>query len=204
MSTPKVKTIPDLSLESMTHMKAIQDGTDHFHLSSRNVKDEFKSLSNEEIRRQLKETAFPYAVLFENWLNDFNMATGVRNANAFNARQVYYIGNKKIDRRGMCGTHNYTDVTFLSSIEDLISLQKEYTFVGVDNIPGSVSMSTYTWLPQTLLCFGEEGVGLTPGLQALCKDIVHINQYGSVRSINCGTASGITMFDYINKVGKQS
>jgi tRNA G18 (ribose-2'-O)-methylase SpoU len=29
---------------------------------------------------------------------------------------------------------------------------------------------------------------------------VYIKQYGSVRSLNVGTASGIAMYDYCNKV----
>jgi len=50
-----------------------------------------------------------------------------------------------------------------------------------------------------MLVFGEEGVGLTPAMQAFCKKIVYIPQYGSVRSLNCGTASGIVMHDFVTR-----
>lgn len=183
-------------------MDAIALGDEHFHLSYRNVKDEFKSLPDDVIKSKLKETAFPYAVCFENWIGDFNLSTGIRNANAFNAREVFYVGNKKIDRRGALGTYKYTDVNFLPSIDDLLKLQDRYTFVGIDNVPGSVSMSTYAWQPNSLLIFGEEGTGLTPAMQALCKDVVHIDMFGSVRSLNCGTASGITMNAFVNAIRK--
>lgn len=202
MSHPKVRTSPDLSQTSRAHTDAIALGDEHFHLSYRNVKDEFKSLPDDVIKSKLKETSFPYAVCFENWIGDFNLSTGIRNANAFNAREVFYVGNKKIDRRGALGTYKYTDVTFLPSIDDLLKLQEKYTFVGIDNVPGSVSMNDYIWQPNTLLFFGSEGVGLTPFILEICKSIVHIEQFGSVRSLNCGTASGIIMNDVVTKFRK--
>jgi tRNA G18 (ribose-2'-O)-methylase SpoU len=202
MSYHKVKTTPDLSKTSRAHTDAIALGKEHFYLSCRNVKDEFKSLPNDVIKAKLKETAFPYAVCFENWIGDFNIATGIRNANAFNAREVFYLGIKKIDRRGALGTYKYTDVTFLPTIDDLVKLRDRYKFIGIDNVPGSVSMSTYVWVPNSLLIFGEEGTGLTPTIKSLCDDIVHIDMFGSVRSLNCGTASGIIMNAFVNAMQK--
>ena len=124
-----VKTLPDLSASSEEHLKAIGDGDAHFRSWQRNVIDEFKPLSQDEIKKTLKESAFPYAVCFENWISDFNLASGIRNANAFNAREVFYIGIKRIDRRGMCGVHNYTDVKWLPTMDEFIELKKNYTIV---------------------------------------------------------------------------
>jgi tRNA G18 (ribose-2'-O)-methylase SpoU len=53
-------------------------------------------------------------------------------------------------------------------------------------------------VPNTLFIFGEEGVGLTPQMQSFCQDIVEIEMYGSVRSLNCGVASGILMHQYVS------
>jgi tRNA G18 (ribose-2'-O)-methylase SpoU len=52
------------------------------------------------------------------------------------------------------------------------------------------------------MCFGEEGTGLSKETMELCDIVVHITQYGSVRSLNVGTASGIAMYDFINKLNK--
>jgi len=203
MSKQKIRTVPDLSMTSplhRDHVKAEIFGEDNFRLWERNVADHFKDKSTEEIKQTLQNTAMPFAVCFENWLGDFNISTGIRNANAFNAREVFYVGNKKWDRRGAVGVHNYTSVTFLPTIDDLIKLQEKYIIIGIDNVPGSVPLSTYQWQPNTLMVFGEEGAGLTPAMQSLCRDIVYIEQYGSVRSLNCGTSSGIIMYDFIRKV----
>lgn len=194
--TPKIKSTPDLSIASQKHQDAKALGSEHFFLWDRNVADHFKDKTIEQVRQSLKDTAIPLAVCFENWINDFNMATGIRNANAFNVNEVFYIGDKKWDRRGAVGVHNYTEVKWMPTIDDLMALKDRYTFIGVDNVPGAVSMNSFVWPKNTLMIFGEESVGLTPAIQALCKAIVYIPMGGSVRSLNCGTASGIAMHHY--------
>lgn len=199
MSYGKVKTIPDFAKESSVHQQAIADGFDHFFKYQRNVVDHFKDLSDDEIKQYLKATAFPYAVLFESWLGDFNTSTGIRNANAFNAEAVYYVGNRKLDRRGAVGTYKYTEVNFLPTLDDVVGLKKQYTFIGVDNVPGSVSIDNFEYPERPLFVFGEEGTGLTPQMMSMCEKIVYIPQFGSVRSINCGCASAIVMNDFVTK-----
>lgn len=194
----KIRTKGDLSIISDAHQQAIKDGDDHWRSWQRNVADKWKDKSPEEIKSALKRSGYPFAVCFEHWINDFNMGTGIRNANAFNAKEVFYVGDKKWDKRAAVGVYNYTDVTWLPTIDDLVKLQDRYTIVGIDNVPGSVPMMSYSWPRNTLMVFGEESVGLTPGMKALCRDIVHIEMYGTVRSFNCGTASGIAMYSYLN------
>jgi len=198
MSKPKIKTMPDLMLTSPAHQQASALGKEHFSCWQYNVCDKFKNSSPDEVKAELKRTANPFAVCFEHVIGDFNLGTGVRNANAFNAEAIYYVGEKKWDRRSAVGVYNYTPVNFLPTIDDLLKLKEEYTFVGVDNVPGSIDMSTHGWQPGTLLIFGEEGTGLTPAMQEICDVIVEIPMYGSVRSLNCGTASGIVMYDLVS------
>lgn len=202
MSTERIRTKPNLADTSPAHQQDIKDGIDSFSSWQFNVADHFKGKSVEEIRQSLKETALPCAVLMENWENNFNFSSLIRNANGFNVKAVYYIGDKKFDRRGSVGCINYSEVNFLSTIDDLIKLQDEYVFVGVDNIPGSISLAEYKWAPNPLFILGSESAGLTPALQSLCKDIVHINMSGSVRSFNAATASGIVMYDFSTKFNR--
>jgi len=194
----KIRTQGDLSATSPAHQEAKALGEEHYRRWSRNVADKFKDLSEAEIKETLQKTGFPFAVCFEHWIGDFNMGTGIRNANAFNAKEVFYVGDKKWDRRSAVGVHNYTEVQWMSTLDEFKKLQERYVIVGLDNVPGSVPLSTYHWAPNTLMVFGEEGTGLTPGMQSLCKDIVHIEMFGTVRSLNCGTASGIAMYHYID------
>lgn len=198
----KLRTIPNFADTSPLHQAAIAAGDDHFKSWQYNVSDKFKDKTQEEIKQTLKETSHSFAVCFEHVIGDFNMGTGIRNANAFNAKEVFYVGTKKWDRRSAVGVHNYTEVQWISDIEDFKKLKDRYVIVGIDNVPGSVPISTYSFPENTLMVFGEEGAGLTPEMQSLCKDIVYIEMFGSVRSLNCGTASGIAMYQYINSQKK--
>jgi tRNA G18 (ribose-2'-O)-methylase SpoU len=196
---PRIKTTPDLSANSPKHQEIIAMGNDHLWMWQRNVIDRFKSKSNEEIKQELQLTSHPFAVCFENIVSNFNLATGIRNCNAFNCRAVYYYGDKKFDKRGLQGCHNYTDITWLSDISQLEGLKQQYTFIGVDNMKGAVPITNYKYPPNPLFLFGTEGTGLTPFAQSLCSEMIYISQFGSIRSLNIGTASGIIMNDFVSK-----
>ncbi len=58
-------------------------------------------------------------------------------------------------------------------------------------------------LPKTLICLGQESIGLPKEIIAKCDQLVHIPQYGSVRSLNVATAAGIAMYDYVRKLVKK-
>ena len=166
-----------------------------------NVLDKYKEWQVDLIKREVEKNTFPYAVLMENWGSDFNLSTLVRNANAFGAKEVFYLKDKKRwDKRGAVGTYHYTNVQHLSSYDQIEELKKRYKLVAVENgLWRSQALASYEWEPNTLLVFGEEGNGVTPRLMDMCEDVVYIPQYGSVRSLNVGTASGIIMNDYVSK-----
>jgi len=195
----RISTTPNLSEGSKLHMDALAAGTEHFSLWQRNVIDEFKPLSTEEIKAKLAETAFPFAVLMENFVGDFNFSSVVRTFNGINGKELFYIGDKRFDKRGAQGTHIYTDVKFLSTIDEVVALKSKYVFVGADNIKGAVSLIDYVWKPNSMIILGSEGVGLTPAMQAMCDDMVSVPMRGSVRSFNVGAAGSMIMYDYISK-----
>ena len=171
----------------------------------RNVIDSFKNKTTEEIKETLRETAFNYAVLMEHWNGDFNISTMVRNANAFNAKEVFYIGKKRWDKRAPVGTHHYTPLSHLSALEDVLALKEKYTFIAFDNNIEKyeiMKLDEFDWTrleKPPLMIFGEEGEGVTSTLLEWSDYVLEIPQYGSVRSLNVGTSSGIAMYDYVKK-----
>ena len=74
--------------------------------------------------------------------------------------------------------------------------------VGIDNIDGAEPLETFEWPvdKHVVIVMGEESCGLTDEMLGLCDKLVYIKQYGSVRSLNVGAASGIAMYDYCRKV----
>lgn len=204
MSTKRIRTEPDWSLSSPEHIEIVaQKNKDYLSSWQYNVQDHLKSKSLSEIRQRLKNTAFPFAVCSESWNSDFNLSCLIRTANGFNAEAVYYLGNKHYDRRGATGTYHYTDTNFIPSVNDFLALKSRYTFVGIDNVPGSVSIDDYDFPERPLFIFGSEGTGLTPTMQSYCQDIVRIEQFGSVRSFNAAVASGIVMHTYISFIQRE-
>ena len=179
--------------------------SDRWSLWKRNVIDRYKNWPTESIKRDLQRTANPFAVCMEHWQGDFNISTLIRNANAFNAEKVFYLGKKKYDRRGTVGAHHYVDLVFLNSgVSELVDLKNEYTIVAIDNnVPNTHKLGEFDWLSlkkPPLMVFGEEGVGLTEKTLKIADYGVEITQYGSVRSLNVGTSSGILMYSFLQSL----
>ena len=171
----------------------------------RNVLNKYKDWSTESIKKHLQKNANPFAVCMEHWQGDFNIASLIRNANAFNAKKIFYIGKKRYDRRGCVGTHHYTNIDFLSSgIPELVKLKDHYTFIAIENnVNNTVKLRKFDWnklQKQPLFFFGEEGVGLTAEVLELCDYTIEIEQYGSVPSMNVATCSGIVMHNYVTSL----
>lgn len=172
--------------------------------NSRNVVDEFKGVELDAIRGVLEGRRRPFATLILNIDYDLNIATIVRSHNAFCGQEIFYIGRRKYNRKGCVGTYLYENITYLPTFEEAKStIPSHYTWIGVDNRPGSVPMSSFEWPEHPLLVFGheKEGLDFLPELPYHCSSVVMIPQTGSVRSLNVAVAAGITMYDLSNKKG---
>lgn len=169
---------------------------------TRNIIDHFHYWKTEAIKADLDTRRHNFSILCSNLYNDFNISTVIRNSNAFMAKDVYIYGQKRFDRRGTVGTHVYQNLHHVKDVESLDQLPKDFAWIGVDNIEGSVSIETFDWPKDrhVLICLGQEQVGLPPEIIDRCEKLVYIKQYGSVRSLNVGVASGIAMYDYVRKV----
>jgi tRNA G18 (ribose-2'-O)-methylase SpoU len=178
---------------------------------TRNVLDHYHYWKHEAILADLDARRNNFTVVCSNLYNDFNIATVIRNANAFLAKKVILYGSKKYDRRGTVGTHHYTHFGHCRTFEDLENeikiLKGTYgtvRIIGMDNIPGAHPIDEYSWNSNAhyVLVLGQEQVGIPKELLDICDDLLYIKQYGSVRSLNVGTASGIAMFSLVsNTVG---
>ncbi len=168
----------------------------------RNLIDHFKYWRHDAILAALDARRHEFVVVLENFAYDFNIATAIRNANAFLAREVWIVGRRRFDRRGAMGTHRYQHVHHTKDEPALLARLKEdgMRIVAVDNVPGAVSLIGYAWQPRSVLVFGQEQIGVAPHALAAADDVVYIPQYGSTRSINVGTASGIAMYGYAASV----
>jgi tRNA G18 (ribose-2'-O)-methylase SpoU len=168
---------------------------------SRNVVDRYKSWRVEAIKDDLKGKAFPLHVAIENYQHDYNIGTIVRSANAFNVAGVHIIGKRHWNRRGAMATDKYLELYHHPSVKEFHKWaeQNNQTIIGIDNIPGSVPLSSTKIPKQIVLVFGQEGPGLSPEMQAICSQIIAIEQYGSTRSVNVGVAAGIILYEWVRQ-----
>ncbi len=165
----------------------------------RNVLDEYRYWKREAIVADLDARRHGYHVAIENFQHDFNIGTIVRNANAFLAHTVHIVGKRRWNKRGAMVTDRYQHIEYHASVEDFTrwAAEAELPLIGIDIREGSVPIETTPLPDRCALVFGQEGPGLSQAMVAACRDVVHITQYGSTRSINVGVASGIAMHTWV-------
>jgi tRNA G18 (ribose-2'-O)-methylase SpoU len=170
---------------------------------TRNVVDKYRYWSMEAIVADLDSNRHNFHVAIENWQHDLNIGSIVRTANAFLAKQVHIIGNKRWNRRGAMVTDRYQHILHHPTVEEFVAWAKtandgkKMPIIAIDNVPGCKQLETYK-LPETcVLLFGQEGPGLSDAAIAASKDVVEITQFGSTRSINASAAAAITMHQWV-------
>jgi tRNA G18 (ribose-2'-O)-methylase SpoU len=171
------------------------------HGDRRNVVDRYRYWTLEAIVRDLDARRHAFHVAIENWQHDFNIGTIVRTANAFLAREVHIVGNRRWNRRGAMVTDRYQHLRHHEDAPTLAAYLHEQgvTLLGIDNLPGSQPVETITLPRDVCLLFGQEGPGLSEGARAVCDGTFSIAQFGSTRSINASAAAAIAMHAWIRQ-----
>jgi tRNA G18 (ribose-2'-O)-methylase SpoU len=172
---------------------------------TRNILNRFWGWTVDQIKADLEPNRHNFSSLCLNIDGDFNIGTVIRNSNAFLGEEVIIFGRKRYDRRGTVGTHWYENLNYVkieeqdNSEEKLLEIFSKFDIVyGIDNVPEAKPIEDYVFdtNKKVLFVFGEEGKGIPNDFIKHCNEILMIKQYGSVRSINVGCASAITMFRY--------
>ena len=167
----------------------------------RNLVDDLKNMSNEQVFENLEQRRNDLEVAIENLAHDFNIGTIVRNANNFNVSKVHIIGKKKYNRRGAMCTDKYLRIVHWNNIEDFLDEQRSQgrEIVAIENnVERSkpLSKKNFTKEKRTTLVFGGESNGISNELLVEVDDVRHIESFGSTRSVNVGVASGIAMYEW--------
>lgn len=166
---------------------------------TRNVIDDFKTLTHERILQLLDERGIELEIAIENLERDFNMGTIVRSANAFGVRTVHVIGRRQWNKRGAMMTDKYLTVVYYATVGEFVAAVAGKSIIVVDNVAGSVPLAQLTLPRQCVMIFGAEGSGVSPQLIAQASRIAAIEQFGSTRSLNVGVAAGIAMYVWLQQ-----
>ena len=154
-----------------------------------------------------------FHVAVENWGHDFNIGSVIRTANAFNAKAFHIVGKRRWNRRGAMVTDRYQHEHHHPTVEDLVAwaataghaepdtgarrVSRGIPLIGIDNLPGSLPLETHDLPRECVLVFGQEGPGLSAPMREACEVVLHIEQFGSTRSINAGAAAAIAMHAWV-------
>ncbi|MBR3230695.1 TrmH family RNA methyltransferase [Candidatus Saccharibacteria bacterium] len=163
----------------------------------RNLIDEYKNLSNEQVFDALSKKRNALEIAIENVEHDFNIGSIVRTANSFNASKVHIIGRKKYNRRGAMCTDKYLEIIHHASIGDFLKSQKDRELIAIENnTPRALPLHNKKFTPNTTLIFGSENNGITSELLEKADDVRLIESFGSTRSVNVGAAAAIAMYEW--------
>jgi tRNA G18 (ribose-2'-O)-methylase SpoU len=167
----------------------------------RNVVDRYRYWTMEAIVADLDARRHDFHVAIENWQHDFNIGTIVRTANAFLAKEVHIVGNRRWNRRGAMVTDRYQHIRHHETAEELASYLHErgIELLGIDNLPGSQPIESLELPRRCGLLFGQEGPGLSDRARAACDGTFSIAQFGSTRSINASAAAAIAMHTWVRQ-----
>ncbi len=172
----------------------------------RNVADRYRYWTVEAVVADLDTRRHPFHVAIENWAHDLNIGSVVRTANAFNAAGVHVVGRRRWNRRGAMVTDRYLHVHHHPDVEHLLGWAATagpeggpLPVLGVDNVPGSVPLDGYPVPRECVLLFGQESAGLSDAARAGADAVLHIDQYGSTRSINASAAAAVVMYEWCRR-----
>lgn len=168
---------------------------------TRNLQDQYKGLSNEQVFEALEQGRNNLEVAIENVTHDFNAGTIVRSANNFNAAKVHIIGKKKYNRRGAMCTDKYLEIVYWPTWADFIMDQRERgrKVVAIENHTERarpLSQANFAGEQGVTLLFGGESDGLSEEALIQADEVREIESFGSTRSVNVGVAAGIAMWEW--------
>lgn len=168
---------------------------------TRNLIDEYKGKSVEDIKNILNTKRNDFHVAIENFSHDFNIGTIARNANAFNAKSLHIIGKRHWNRRGAMKTEAYMNLYHHKTVDEFVQwcTENELNIVAIDNQAGSKKLSDSTLEKGCVFVFGNESDGLSEEMILASENMIEIEQFGSTRSVNVGVASGIIMYEFVRR-----
>lgn len=173
---------------------------------TRNLLDQFKGKSVKDISEELDQLDTGLEIACENTLRDFNMGSIIRTANAFGVRKVHVVGRRQWNKRGAMATDKYLHVVYHESMKDFKAYmaEKNIQIFAIENNCDSDSLFETTLPEKVCLLFGQEGPGLSEDAISIADKIVHIDHYGSTRSMNVGHAAAIAMYEWARQHRGQS
>ncbi|MFV8479513.1 23S rRNA (guanosine(2251)-2'-O)-methyltransferase RlmB [Mycoplasma sp. T193] len=163
-----------------------------------------KSINYSDVEQLVKRK--PSIILaLDHIVDPQNLGAIIRTANAAGIKDILLPKDNaaevnstalKVSSGGFVGM-NFYKVSSLSAV--LTKLKNNSYWVYSTTLQeDSVDYNTIQYPEHTVLVMGNEGSGVSKGVLAVTDQCIHINQYGTVQSLNVSVATGIVVFGYLN------
>lgn len=178
-----------------------------------NVRDEYKSFTDEQLQETMVSDRLPYGVCILNVLGDLNTSGIIRSCSAFGAEEVLIVGRKALDKRGTVGQHNYLDIKKYACMKDetnvdsdaFFKIMEDHNYYPIALETGSVSIrnlkdvvSNYDGNKKPCLVFGSESLGIQKDILTKIEHVITIPMRGVLRSLNVASAASIMLYEMCN------
>jgi tRNA G18 (ribose-2'-O)-methylase SpoU len=96
-------------------------------------------------------------------------------------------------------TDRYLNIFHHNTVDEFVAAMKQSgrEVIAIDNQAGSVPLAKTELGNKIVLVFGGEGPGLSQEMINASTKMIHIEQFGSTRSVNVGVAAGIVMYEWV-------
>ncbi|QZE12480.1 23S rRNA (guanosine(2251)-2'-O)-methyltransferase RlmB [Mycoplasma sp. Ms02] len=150
----------------------------------------------------------PDLVLILDHIQDpHNFGAIIRSANAAGIKHIIYPKVRAADINETVlkvSSGGFVGMKFIkvSSISATITkLQKMYYWVYASALDHKAQeMTQVSYSPKSAIIVGNEGSGVSKSTLSMVDQTVYIKQFGTVQSLNVSVATGILLFDAVNKL----
>jgi len=162
----------------------------------------------------LKETdnlkKLPVKILFDNLRSPFNVGSIIRSGEAFGTEELLITGiTPKPDSIQVKKTSRNVEINWTCHSNPLNIIEKlkndGYKIYSIEKTNNSVPINQYKLNFPCVIIFGNEEFGISKEILLKSDKILHIQMYGSKKSLNVAAAAGIALYEIANQKikGKQ-
>lgn len=169
--------------------------------------DELNRLSPEEFKKEKKA---PIILILDNIRSLNNVGSAFRTADAFRIEKIFLCGitgtppHREINKTAL-GATNAVDWEYIEFTREVMKrLRREgYQIVVLEQVTHSIPLHQFepNLSKKYALVFGNEVFGVDEEVIMDCDHVIEIPQLGTKHSLNISVSIGITLWDFVNKLG---
>jgi tRNA G18 (ribose-2'-O)-methylase SpoU len=157
--------------------------------------------TKEEISNCLNEIRHPFDVAVHGCKNYFNFGAIIRIAHNNLCRNLYSVDMEGYYKRASMSGRKYETINKMTMYEFLEASQGR-SIVSFERRPPYLEtepLYSFKWPENPIMFFGSENEGVPDEVLEASSHIVSIPVYGILNDHNVAVASGIVMYDWLNK-----